>query len=94
MGDGSCTEEAREAISQKILNHAAKLAEMAENTAAMTEERLTPITTQCPKNTEDADKKTISSFYPPLFDELRGYLQTLERSLNSISSTINRVELP
>ncbi len=92
--DGDCAKTAREVTSQRIVKHAAKLAGIAEKIAATAEGRLTPIVAQCPKVTEGIEGKTLSQYYPPLFDELRGYFNTIERSLNSISSTIDRVELP
>ena len=85
----------REEVSQRILAQAAELAELAEKLDARSGGKLEPIAS-IPPATPEKEKTQAPPMpcYPPLFHELRGYFQRIENSLNSIKSTIDRVELP
>jgi hypothetical protein len=82
----------RNSVSQQILLLAEEIASLAEDTAVRTDDRLSPVMAQQTPAAPDGSKDDCIQ-YPPLFDNLRGFLENTRSSLNRINDCICRTEL-
>lgn len=81
----------RDTAAMEVLRMAEVIAERAERVNGMLAERLASVTNQQegPKN----ELAEVQRDFPPLFSDLRQYLQRISNALNGIEDTTHRTEL-
>jgi hypothetical protein len=89
---GNAAKIARETAAQEIVQFASRLADMSYSLASRVQGKLTPVMlSDRPNPTCEAVKQPRE--YPPLFEELRSRLHTIENSLYAIENAMSRTEL-
>lgn len=81
----------RENISSQLLTMIKEVAERADAIAERTQNKLTPI--QFPVPTCEVSKVNDVQQWPPLFNELRGYLLSIDTALTHIDDLVSRAEI-
>ncbi len=81
----------KQPIAQDILSFANSLADRSNMIAGELGVKLEPICSQPNPQNDDGSKDPRQ--YPPLFDELRKRLLSIESSLNTITDVMDRIEV-
>lgn len=88
-----CVAAKREPLAHEITDLAARLADVAEGTAARVGSALHPICSESAPVCEGINKAEIQRQYPPLLNDLRDKLLCIERAFNRINNVLERVEV-
>ncbi len=80
-------------IAEQMLILANDIRQQALQLNSYIEEKLAPIIIPDATNTGNPNQTTKEVQYPPLFDALRGNLQSIQSSLYSINSIVSRITL-
>jgi hypothetical protein len=86
-------EPKRQVVAQEIMTRLEKLAAAAEATADRTASKLAPVCIADRPTSDCCDEKSLSPEYPPLFVDIRGKLETIERAISWINNVLDRCEL-
>ena len=87
----NCVEEAPPTIPMKIISEFERLCSISNQLAIDMEERLT-LVLDIPEDEQEGKSRTHEP-YPPLFSDLRNYLETLDTSQIRIRNILDRVVL-
>ena len=82
----------RQVVAQEIMDRLEKLAAASQATADRTASKLAPVCI-ADRPTPDCCDGNISAEYPPLFVDMRGKLETIERAISWINNVLDRCEL-
>jgi hypothetical protein len=82
----------RDTAAQEVLQFAQRVADMADSTASRTLGKLAPVMMSERPSVAGETTKAHRE-YPPLFDELRSRLNSIENSIHLIESAMSRTEL-
>lgn len=93
MNAGTACIEKKQSVAQEILGRAERLASISQDLAQRTTSKLDSVTLATPTAGKAEERTKDMEAYPPLFEQLRDYLVTIERSLDTIASVVGRAEL-
>jgi hypothetical protein len=92
MSDEKCIAVKREPVASEVLIKLGGLADMAEKVSGRVGEQLHPVCLEDrpspEKNCEDPDRE-----YPPLFNEMRDRMRTIEFALRRMNNILDRCEI-
>lgn len=83
----------RDTVAQEIMDTLGRLACMAEKTAHVATEQLRPICNDDAQSPEITCNTAPLRSYPPLFNDMRDDMRTIEHALHRINEVLERCEV-
>jgi hypothetical protein len=92
MNDEKCIAAKREPAASEVLNNLGRLADMAEKVSGRVAEQLHPVLME-DRPSPEKDCGSPDREYPPLFNEMRDRMITIEFALLRMNKILDRCEI-